>query len=169
MGLYADDQLLRLKGTELADKGIKYFTQARLKETQNRHEDFFYQPVKSKGNAGFPWMVAELKKENEKETVVLNQAANASHTCIVLCEQLAELGARDLLPIVAFTSIGPQAKVFVAYKSETADDQSYVCYSLACIPSLPHQLTDVPFWFSECLAYGVVMLEICCMPSNFGA
>ena len=157
LGLYANDQLLRLKGMELADKGIKYFTQTRLKETKNRHQAFAYQPVKSKGNAAFPWMVGELKKEKEKETVVLNQAANASHTCLVLCEQLAELGARDLSPIVAFTSIGPQAKVFIAYKSEIADDQCYVCYSLARIAVLPHQLTDSFIHFSECLAYGVAM------------
>ena len=115
-------------------------------------------------------MIAELKMEDQdKETVVLNQAANASHTCLVFCEQLAELGARDLSPIVAFTAIGPQAKVFIAYKSDTADDQCYVCYSLARIALLPHQLTDSSIHFSECLAYGVAMSERCWMPSNFGA
>ena len=151
LGLYTDDQLLRLKGMELADKGIKYFTQTRLKETKNGHEAFVYQPVKSKKNAAFPWMVAELKMENVKEAVVLNQAANASHTCLVLCEQLAELGARDVSPIVAFTSIGPQAKVFIAYKSETADDQCYVCYSLARIALLPHQLLIALFALANVL------------------
>lgn len=129
LGLYDDDQLSRLKGLELADEGVKHFTQTRLKKTKSRHDAFVYQPVKSKDNAAFPWMVGELKKENAREAVVLSQAANATHTCLVLCEQLAELGAKDVLPIVAFTSIGPQAKVFIAYKSETADDQCYVCYS----------------------------------------
>lgn len=115
-------------------------------------------------------MVPKDKDEaKEKESVVLNQAANASHTCLVFCEKLAELGARDLSPIVAFTSIGPQAKLFIAYKSEIADDQCYVCYSLARITLLPHQHTDSFIHFSECLAYGVAMLQICWMPSSFGA
>ena len=118
-------------------------------------------------------MVAELKKEEVlDESWCLRQAANASHTCLVLCEQLAKLGARDGPPIVAFTSIGPQAKVFITYRSGTAENKRYVCSSLTStyrFPILPHRLADSFVHLSECLVYGVVTLEGCCMPFNFGA
>lgn len=131
LGLYDDEQLSRLKGFELADNNIQYFAQKSLKETSRHLDDtFVYQPVKSKENAAFPWMVGELKPEDGNEDICLRQAANASHTCAVLCEQLARLAATDGLPIVAFTSIGPQAKVFITYNFGTAEDQ---CYRMSCI------------------------------------
>ena len=117
-------------------------------------------------------MIAELKRENEAETVVLNQAANASHTCLVLCEQLAKLGARDSSPIIAFTSVGPEAKVFITYRAGTVEDGCYVCpafTSTYCFPIQPLRLADSFFHLSECLAYGMVTLESCWMPFNFGA
>ena len=159
LGLYDDEQLSRLKGLELADKGIKYFAQTSLKKTSQYHDEpFIYQPVKSKENAAFPWMVGELKPEDGNEEICLRQAANASHTCVVLCEQLARLAATDGSPIVAFTSVGPQAKVFITYKSGTAEDQCYVCSSLTStyhFPVLPHRLADSFIHPSECLVYGV--------------
>ncbi len=174
MGLYNDEQLLRLKGLELADNGIKYFAQTSLNKISESYRDaFVYQPVKSNNCAAFPWMVAELKKEDAgdagdaEESYCLSQAANASHTCLVLCERLAELGARDGSPIVALTSIGPQVKVFITYRSETAEDQCYVCSSLTStyrFPIPPHQLADSFIYLSECLVYGVAMLERCCTP-----
>ena len=173
LALYDDEQLSRLKGLELADKGIRHFAQTNLEETsQYRNDAFVYQPVKSKGNAAFPWMVGELKPEEGDEDYCLRQAANASHMCLVLYERLAELAARDGPPIVAFTSIGPQAKVFITYKSGTAENYCYVCFSLTStyrFPILPHQLADNYIHLSECLAYGVAKLETCCMPFNFGA
>ena len=117
-------------------------------------------------------MVAELKKQNGDEPYCLRQAANASHMCLVLCERLAEKGGRDGSPIVAFTSIGPQAKVFISYRSGTAEDPRYVCSSLpsTCrFPIRPHQLADSFIHLSECLVYGVATLERCCMPFKFGA
>ena len=138
LGLYDDEQLSHLKGLELADKGIQYFAQTSLKETsQYRHDAFVYLPVKSKDNAAFPWMVGELKPEDpKKERFCLRQAANASHTCVRLCERLAALGGRVGSPIVAFTSIGPQAKLFITYRSGTAEDRCYVCPSLNLYVSL---------------------------------
>lgn len=173
LGLYDDEQLSRLKGFELADNNIQYFAQKSLKETSRHLDDtFVYQPVKSKENAAFPWMVGELKPEDGNEDICLRQAANASHTCAVLCEQLARLAATDGLPIVAFTSIGPQAKVFITYNFGTAEDQCYVCSSLTStyrFPILPYQPADNIFHLSGCLVYGVATLETCCMPFNFGA
>ena len=130
LGLYSDDQISSLKGLELADKGIQYFKQTGLKKIKDHHDRFVCQPVKSKGYAGFPWMVAELKKQRGDEPYCLRQAANASHACLVLCERLAEKGGRDGSPIVAFTSIGPQAKLFITYRSGTNEDPRYVCSSL---------------------------------------
>ena len=173
LGLYDDKQLSRLKGLELADKGIKYFAQTSLKETSQHRDGYFvHQPVKSKENAAFPWMVGELKAEVGDEAKCLRQAANASHTCLVLHEKLAKLAARDGPPIVAFISIGPQVKVFITYKSGKAEDQRYVCSSLTStyrFPILPHQLADNFIHFSECLVYGVATLEAFCMPFNFDA
>ncbi len=96
----------------------------------NHRNDFVYQPVKSTKYGAFPWMVVEVKKEDGDESECLRQAANACHTCLVLCERLAAPAARDASPIVAFTSIGPKAKIFIAYKSGNTDDECYVCSSL---------------------------------------
>ena len=117
-------------------------------------------------------MVGELKPEDGDQEFCLRQAANASHTCLVLYESLAKLAARDGSPIVAFTSIGPQTKVFITYRSGTAKYQCCVCYSLTStyrFPILAHQLANSFIHLSECLAYGVATLETCCMPFNFGA
>ena len=99
-------------------------------------------------------MVGELKAEDGDEAKCLRQAANASHTCLVLHEQLAKLAAKDGPPIVAFISIGPQVKVFITYKFGKAGDAPYVCCSLTStyrFPKLPHQLADNFIHFSECL------------------
>lgn len=132
LGIYSDEQLFRLKGLEFKDKGIRYFTQESLKQMSRKYPDeFVYQPVKSMEYGAFPWMVVELKKEFGDESECLRQAANACHTSLVLCERLAAPAARDASPIVALTSIGPEAKLFIAYKSEDADDKCYVCSSLS--------------------------------------
>ena len=90
-------------------------------------ESFIYQPVESRKDAAFPWMVVELKKESGDEKECLRQAANASHASLVLYERLAEPAAIDVPPILAFTSVGPNAKVFIAYKSEEdGEDEVYV-------------------------------------------
>jgi len=90
-----------------------------------------YQPVKSTERGGFPWMVVEIKKELGDEEECLRQAANACHTCLVLCDRLAAPAARNPSPIVAFTFIGPKAKLFIAYMDKTADGVLYVCSSLS--------------------------------------
>lgn len=60
-----------------------------------------------------------MKKEFGDEKQCLRQAANASHTSLVLCERLAAKADMDALPMVAFTSVGPKAKIFIAYKAIT--------------------------------------------------
>lgn len=65
----------------------------------------------------------ELKNESEDEKECLRQAANASHASLLLCERLAAPANIDPSPIVAFTSVGPRAKVFIAYKSEEEDEE----------------------------------------------
>jgi len=141
LGLYSDKQLSRLKGLEIADEGVRYFSQEKLEDLNTTHcDDFIYKPVKSRKYAAFPWMVVELKKEFGDEHECLRQAANASHTSLVLCERLAAQAAGDASPLVAFTSIGPKAKVFIAYKSEQdPKDELYVCPALIsrnCCPIL---------------------------------
>ena len=72
-------------------------------------------------------MVVELKPERGNEEKCLRQAANDCHTSLILCERLAAPAKIDASPIVAFTSIGPKVKVFIAYKSEEdAEDEVYV-------------------------------------------
>ena len=128
LGLYNDRQLSRLEGLEIMDKGIEYFTQQKLEDIRTTHtESLIHQPVNSKKDAAFPWMVVELKKEFGNERECLRQAANASHTSLILCERLAAPATRNASPIVAFTSVGPEAKIFIAYKSEEdAEDEVYV-------------------------------------------
>ena len=72
-------------------------------------------------------MVVELKSEIGSEKECIRQAANASYTSLILCERLAALATIDASPIVAFTSVGPEVKIFIAYKSEEdAEDEVYV-------------------------------------------
>ena len=136
LGLYDDRQLSLLEGLELKDKGIEYFTQEKLEAIRPIHnENLIYQPVGSRKYAAFPWMVVELKAEfrSERECIrqekeCIRQAANASHASLVLCKRLAKPAAIDASPIVAFTSVGPEVKVFIAYKSkEDGEDEVYVC------------------------------------------
>ncbi len=128
LGLYHEKQLSRLKGLEMKDKGIEYFTQKTLEDINTtRSEKLIYQPINSKKYAAFPWMVVELKHEDGDEKECIRQVANASHTSLMLCERLAARANMDALPIVAFTSVGPKAKIFIAYKAETdVDDKLYV-------------------------------------------
>ena len=119
LGLYNDQQLSRLKGLERSDKGIEFFSQKSLEDMSATHfESLIYKPVKSRRNAAFPWMVVEIKRELGDEKECISQAANASHTCLVLCERLAAPATVDASPIVALTSVGPEAKIFIAYKSK---------------------------------------------------
>ena len=83
-------------------------------------------------------MVVELKSEFGSEKECIRQAANASHTSLILCERLAALATIDASPIVAFTSVGPEVKIFIAYKSEEdAEDEVYVRPSLIYGTSCP--------------------------------
>lgn len=84
----------------------------------------------------FPWMVVELKKELENEPEgeqkCLSQAANASHTCLKLIEQLeTALAIQNASSIVAFTAVGPRAKLFLTYRCEESKGIIYVCCSFA--------------------------------------
>ena len=128
LGLYNDQQLSRLRGLELTDKGIEYFTQENLEDiSTTRTESLIYRPVDSRRDAAFPWMVVELKHERGCEEECIRQVANASHTSLMLYERLAEPADIDTLPIVAFTSVGPKVKIFIAYKSEEdVEDEIYV-------------------------------------------
>lgn len=119
LGLYHEKQLSRLKGLELKDKGIEYFIQENLEEiSTTRTEKLIYQPVGPRRDAAFPWMVVELKSEVGDEKECIRQAANAGHTSLMLSERLAARANMDPLPIVAFTSVGPKAKIFIAYKAK---------------------------------------------------
>ena len=119
LGLYDEKQLSRLKGLELKDKGIEYFIKEELKKiSTTRTEKLIYQPVVSRSHAAFPWMVVELKSEVGDEKECIRQAANAGHTSLMLSERLAARANMDPLPIVAFTSVGPKAKIFIAYKAK---------------------------------------------------
>ena len=123
--LYSDTQLSRLKGLELSDSGIRCFTQENLTSLREiYHRAFLHQPVSTKKEAGFPWMVVEVKKEGGNEKECLRQAANDCHTAIVFYEQLLKLASRDRTledskpPIIALTAIGPKVKIFIAYRSK---------------------------------------------------
>lgn len=119
LGLYHEKQLSRLKGLELKDKGIEYFIQENLENiSTTRTEKLIYQPVGSRRHAAFPWMVVELKSEVGDEKECIRQAANAGHTSLMLSERLAARANMDSLPMVAFTSVGPKAKIFIAYKAK---------------------------------------------------
>ena len=119
LGLYSQKQLSRLKGLERSDKSIEYFTPENLRNMSEASEvELIYQPVKSRAHAAFPWMVVDLKKESGDWDECISQAANASHTCLRLYERLAERAKMKASPIVAFTSIGPKAKIFIAYKDD---------------------------------------------------
>lgn len=117
-----------MKGLELKDKGIEYFTQEKLENMSKTHDErLVYQPVNPRRYAAFPWMVVELKPESGSEKECIRQAANASHASLILCERLAAPATKDPSPIIAFTSVGPKVKVFIAYKSEDdAEDEVYV-------------------------------------------
>ena len=118
LGLYDEKQLSRLKGLEIKDKGIEYFTQRKLEEiSTTRTENLIYQPVDARRYAAFPWMVVEIKKEFGDEEECIRQAANAGHTSLMLSKGLAARANMDALPIVAFTSVGPKAKIFIVYKA----------------------------------------------------
>ena len=126
LGLYNDEQLSRLKGLELSERAIDYFTQNNLTTLNTDHDNnFHYQPSKSNKGAGFPWMVVELKKEFGNERECLRQAANGCHTALCLYERLVFPKTKDVTPIVALTSIGPEAKLFISYKDRK--DRCYVC------------------------------------------
>ena len=81
LGLYHEEQLDRLKGLEIKDKGIEYFVQKNLEDVSTaRTEKLIYQPVDSRRYAAFPCMVVELKSEVGDEKECIRQAANASHS-----------------------------------------------------------------------------------------
>ena len=143
LGLYDEKQLSRLKGLEIKDKGIKYFKQRNLEDistTRTKNliyqpvENLIYQPVDSRRYAAFPWMVAEIKKEFGDENECIRQAANAGHTSLMLSKRLAVRAKMDALPIVAFTSVGPKAKIFIVYKARGGLYVRLTLISRECCP-----------------------------------
>ena len=171
LGLYDEKQLSRLKGLEIKDKGIEYFTRENLEHMNTtRTEKLIYQPVESRKDAAFPWMVVESKHEDRNEKECIRQVANASHTSLMLCERLAARANMDALPIVAFTSVGPKAKIFIAYKAKTdADDKLYVRLTLISRECCPQFLIypTKRLLFSVSPVSGEAILSTFCMLCNF--
>lgn len=137
LGFYKNEQIERLQGVETEDKGIKYFTRENVEKLAEGHgprkdERLICQPSESIKHGGFPWLIVELKheKNNVKEEECLNQAANGSHFSIKLCEHLAEPMDKPVLPIIAMTFVGPNAKVYIFYKcEEEAGNPQYVSWA----------------------------------------
>ena len=167
LGLYDKKQLSRLKGLEIEDKGIEYFTQRKLKEiSTTRTGNLIYQPINSRSRAAFPWMVAEIKKEFGDEKECIRQAANAGHTSLRLSERLAAGADMDALPIVAFTSVGPKAKVFIVYKARRGLYVRPTPISRKCCPwfSIQHAKS---LFSSVWLVFGAAMSSTFCILCNF--
>ena len=84
LGLYDEAQLSLLKGLELKDKGIQYFTQENLATLSDIHrKGLVYRPVRSSSHTGFPWMIVVLKKEpkNKCESARLEQECTRQAAC----------------------------------------------------------------------------------------
>lgn len=116
LSLFDRDQISHLKGAERLDEGIVHFEEDRI---SNLHRDddgiLMCRPIKSMPKLAFPWTIAEFKKEFGDEPEALRQAANSCHTCIKLCEHLANRTGKESSPLVAITSVGPSIKLFVTY------------------------------------------------------
>ena len=169
LGLYTDQQVARLEGLELKDKGIEHFCQwvLEIRSTTFTPQSIPW-PNDDKKNAAFPWMVVEMRNEFGDINQCLRQAANDSHTCLSICKKLAPSADVFVSPIVALTSIGPEAKLFIAYLSTNSDGaEIYLSPALA-----NYILAEVSDSFcrntliSECLVYGVAIFSTSYMLCN---
>ncbi|KAL9115200.1 MAG: hypothetical protein Q9227_000994 [Pyrenula ochraceoflavens] len=93
----------------------------------------------------YPWAVAEMKHSSVSQSEVEHcycQAANASAAALTLQEQLLEQAFGDspeeVLPIIAFTCIGPRVKVWLTYRAEGESGSSTI---MRCIWSTSIELT----------------------------
>ena len=75
---------------------------------------------------GFPWAVVEVKRRSTDESVknfCYQQAANASATALDIMTHLFEVSdgraLNDLPPIIAFTCIGPELRLWLMSVSYT--------------------------------------------------
>ena len=93
----------------------------------------------------FPWAVVEVKiagAARAKEEFCYCQAANASATALDILKSLFETAARpvpdDLPPIIAFTSVGPELKLWLTYLDSSAGGYQRVsiCFDLRMISVL---------------------------------
>jgi hypothetical protein len=88
----------------------------------------------------FPWAVVEMKKHEVNESKATAetafcycQAANAASTALAMLENLAQFevhrqNSEHVPPVVAFTSVGANAKVWLAYSQHTEDNtRDHVC------------------------------------------
>lgn len=145
--LYEEKHLSLLRGLEIEDKGIRYFTPDLLDSLHDDQGALIYQPVESRKHASFPWMIAELKKEHGKTDECLEQAANDCYTCLKLGQRLAGHMGQEPLPVIALTAIGPEAKIFISYCDTRGKKNFYVCVSATISFQFVHQPTD-SFGFS---------------------
>ena len=127
LSLFDEDQISHLKGAERFDKGIVHFEEDRI---SNLHTDdggiLTCRPTKSMPKLAFPWTIAEFKREFGDEPEALRQAANDCHTCVKLCEHLADRAGEESPPLVAITSVGPRIKLFVTYGESHRGRRTYV-------------------------------------------
>jgi hypothetical protein len=74
----------------------------------------------------FPWGVVESKKDGHGEDVCVCQAANAALTALSIMNGLMppkyrEITGDTIPPFVAFTTIGPKVRLWLAYDTSIPD------------------------------------------------
>jgi len=84
----------------------------------------------------FPWAIVEVKPDDAKRRLTdkcYRQAANAASVSLCLFEKLAKYAdvqyeAQHIPPIVAFTFVGPEVRLWIAF-SDPKDDghRNHVC------------------------------------------
>ncbi|KAF2108146.1 hypothetical protein BDV96DRAFT_653041 [Lophiotrema nucula] len=95
----------------------------------------------------FPWAVVEMKKSATGSEASIErcycQAANAAAAALELQAQLFNKDSgdsSDLPPVIAFTCIGPNVKVWLAYETKM-DSSAFRQWRMVCIWSTSVQLT----------------------------
>ena len=91
-----------------------------------QHEDKFGQPPPGQIDdklVCYPFLLIEVKKNNQKEkTLCYCQAANDCSASLSMLENLArpwkQHSVKKVLPVVAFTFVGPKAKLWLAFTCE---------------------------------------------------
>lgn len=82
----------------------------------------------------FPWAIIEVKKPDAPPADIMEcycQAANGASSCLTMLEQLTKHnGTRhtsdSVKPIVVFTFVGPDVKLWLAYTTITEVGDSWV-------------------------------------------